>query len=59
MLGIVHAVELGIELLSIQAITMLLYIPHFVGKVQLCVKFLQRERMDVGMVQEQVVANVI
>ena len=54
-----HVVEFGIELLSIQAITMLLYIPHFVGKVQLCVKFLQRERMDVGTVQGQVVANVI
>ena len=37
----------------------MMYIPNFVGKVQLCVKFLQRERMDVGMVQEEVVANVI
>ena len=47
--------EGGLGLLSVPAIMM--HIPHFVGEVQLCVEFLQREHVDMGRVQE-VTANV-
>jgi len=33
------------------------YIPHSVGKIQFCVKFMQGECMDVGLVQEKGIAN--
>ena len=40
-------------------LAIMMHIPHFVGEVQLCVEFLQRERMDMGRVQEEVIADVI
>ena len=37
----------------------MMHLPHFVGEVQFCAEFLQREHMDMGKVQEEVTADVI
>lgn len=35
------------------------HIPHFVGEIQFCVKFFQREYMNTGLIQGKAVADMI